>query len=101
GIRDSSVTGVQTCALPIYVAQGPEAEARRVRTRALVRHARAVDAIFAAQETSGGVNPAQLKELQTARQAFEEVRPYGSHDAEARTGESRVGAGGCTCLLSE
>ena len=65
------------------VAQDPEAEARRVRTRALVRHARAVDAIFAAQETSGGVNPAQLKELQTARQAFEEVRPYGSHDAEA------------------
>ena len=65
------------------VAQDTEEEARRVRTRALVRHARAVDAIFAAQETRGGVNPAQLKELQTARQAFDEVRPYGSHDAEA------------------
>ncbi|WP_316158341.1 MULTISPECIES: Ti-type conjugative transfer relaxase TraA [unclassified Bradyrhizobium] len=65
------------------VAQDPEAEARRVRTRALVRHARAVDAIFAAQETGGKAGPEQVKELQTARQAFEEVRPYGSHDAEA------------------
>ena len=65
------------------VAQDPEAEARRVRTRALVRHARAVDAIFAAHETGGGASPEQVKELQTARQAFEKVRPYGSHDAEA------------------
>ncbi|WP_316173076.1 Ti-type conjugative transfer relaxase TraA, partial [Bradyrhizobium sp. SZCCHNRI2049] len=65
------------------VAQDPEAEARRVRTRALVRHARAVDAIFAAQETSGRSSPEQVKELQTARQAFEKVRLYGSHDAEA------------------
>ncbi|WP_316173166.1 Ti-type conjugative transfer relaxase TraA, partial [Bradyrhizobium sp. SZCCHNRI2049] len=65
------------------VAQDPEAEARRVRTRALVRHARAVDAIFAALETSGRSSPEQVKELQTARQAFEKVRLYGSHDAEA------------------
>ncbi|WP_315825582.1 MULTISPECIES: Ti-type conjugative transfer relaxase TraA [unclassified Bradyrhizobium] len=65
------------------VAQDPEAEARRIRTRALVRHARAVNAIFAAQETSGNANPAQLKELQTARQVFEEVRSFGPHDAEA------------------
>ncbi|MGJ5047262.1 Ti-type conjugative transfer relaxase TraA [Bradyrhizobium oligotrophicum] len=65
------------------VAQDAEAEARRVRTRALVRHARAVDAIFAAQETGGKAGPEQMKELQTARQAFEEVRPYGYRDAEA------------------
>ncbi|WP_315784280.1 Ti-type conjugative transfer relaxase TraA [Bradyrhizobium sp. SZCCHNPS1003] len=65
------------------LAEGPEAEARRVRTRALVRHARAVNAIFATQEVGGGASPEQLKELQTARQAFEKVRPYGSHDAEA------------------
>ncbi|CCD86696.1 putative conjugal transfer protein; traA [Bradyrhizobium sp. ORS 285] len=65
------------------VAQDPDAEARRVRTRALVRHARAVDAIFAAQETSDNANPTQVKELQKARQAFEEVRPFGPHDAEA------------------
>ncbi|MDU1666738.1 MAG: Ti-type conjugative transfer relaxase TraA, partial [Bradyrhizobium sp.] len=65
------------------VAQDPEAEARRVRTRALVRHARAVDVIFAAHETGGRASPEQVKELQTARHAFEKVRPYGSHDAEA------------------
>jgi hypothetical protein len=65
------------------VVEDPEKELRRVRTRALVRHARAVDAIFEAQEMGGRASPEQVKELQTARQAFEEVRPYGSHDAEA------------------
>ncbi|WP_316173102.1 MULTISPECIES: Ti-type conjugative transfer relaxase TraA [unclassified Bradyrhizobium] len=65
------------------VAQDPEVEARRVRTRALVRHARAVDAIFAEREIGRQASPEQVKELQTARQAFEAVRPYGSRDAEA------------------
>jgi len=65
------------------VAHDPEAEARRLRTRALVRHARAVDAFFEAQEMGGKASPEQVKELQKARQIFEEVRPYGSHDAEA------------------
>ena len=64
-------------------AEEAEKELRRVRTRALVRHARAVDAIFEAQEMGGEATPAQVKELQKARQVFEEVRPYGSHDAEA------------------
>jgi hypothetical protein len=31
----------------------------------------------------GEASPEQVKELQKARQVFEEVRPYGSHDAEA------------------
>jgi AAA domain len=65
------------------VATTPEAEARRVRTQALVRHARAVDAIFEAQEIGGEASPEQVKELQKARRVFEEVRPYGSVDAEA------------------
>jgi hypothetical protein len=65
------------------VAADPEAEARRVRTRALVRHARAVDEIFEAQEMGGKASPEQAKELQKARRDFEEVRPYGSADAEA------------------
>jgi Ti-type conjugative transfer relaxase TraA len=64
------------------VAEDPEKELRRVRTRALVRHARAVDAIFEAQEMGGEASPEQVKELQKARKVFEEVRPYGSHDAE-------------------
>jgi hypothetical protein len=65
------------------VTEEAEKEMRRVRTRALVRHARAVDAIFGAQEMGGEANPEQVKELQQSRRAFEEVRPYGSHDAEA------------------
>jgi Ti-type conjugative transfer relaxase TraA len=77
--------------LPAEDGQGPErkveedteAALRRARSRALVRHARAVDAVFAAQEQGGKAGPDQVRELQEARQRFEEVRPYGSHDAEA------------------
>ena len=65
------------------LAADPEAEARRVRTQALMRQARAVDAIFEAQEMSGEASPEQVKELQKARRVFEDVRPYGSVDAEA------------------
>jgi hypothetical protein len=65
------------------VAEDPEKEMRRLRTRALVRHARAVDAIFEAQEMGSEASPEQVKELQEARRVFEEVRPYGSVDAEA------------------
>jgi AAA domain len=65
------------------VAEDLEKEMRRFRTRMLVRHARAVDAIFEAQELGDKATPAQVKELQKARKVFEEVRPYGSVDAEA------------------
>ena len=65
------------------VEEDPEAALRRARGRALVRHARAVDAIFAAQDQGGEARPDQVRELQEARQRFEEVRPHGSHDAEA------------------
>ena len=51
--------------------------------RGAMRHARAVDAIFEMQEQGGEASPEQVKELQEARKVFEEVRPYGSHDAEA------------------
>jgi Ti-type conjugative transfer relaxase TraA len=64
-------------------AEDPEAALRQARTKALVRHARAVDAIFDMQERGGKASPEQVKELQEARKIFEEVRPYGSHDAEA------------------
>ncbi|MCQ9154724.1 Ti-type conjugative transfer relaxase TraA [Acidomonas methanolica] len=63
--------------------QDPEAVLRRARTRALVRHARAVDAIFEAQERGGKASPEQVTELREARKGFEDVRPYGAHDAEA------------------
>ena len=65
------------------VAEEVEKEMRRLRTRALVRHARAVDAIFDMQELGFDASPEQVKELQQARKVFEEVRPFGSHDAEA------------------
>jgi Ti-type conjugative transfer relaxase TraA len=84
--RERSGTGAErrrTEAPERKAAEEAEKELRRVRTRALVRHARAVDAIFEAQERGGKANPEQVKELQKARQVFEEVRPLGSHDAEA------------------
>ena len=84
--RERSGTGAErreTEAPERKLAEDPEKELRSVRTRALVRHARAVDAIFEAQEMGGKASPEQVKELQKARQVFEEVRPYGSHDAEA------------------
>jgi hypothetical protein len=65
------------------LAEEAEKELRRVRTRALMRHARAVGAIFEAQEMGGKASPEQVKELHKARRVFEEVRPYGSLDAEA------------------
>jgi len=83
--RETSSTGAErreTGAPERMVAEHPDKELRHVRTRALVSHARAVDAIFAAQQMGGKASPEQVKELQKARRAFEEVRPYGSHDAE-------------------
>ena len=65
------------------VAQDPETVLRRARTDALVRHARAVDAMFETQARGGEASPEQVKELQAARKAFEAVRPHGSYDAEA------------------
>ncbi|NNM73705.1 Ti-type conjugative transfer relaxase TraA [Enterovirga aerilata] len=65
------------------VADDPEAALRRSRTRALVRHARAVDAILATGDADGKGSPEQMRELTEARKAFEEVRPHGWRDAEA------------------
>jgi Ti-type conjugative transfer relaxase TraA len=65
------------------VVDDPETELRRARTRALIRHARAVDDIFAAHDAGGKGSPEQLRELGAARKAFEEVRPHGPRDAEA------------------
>lgn len=91
GLRLSAeaVPGPDHARRPEREAQGrkvvadPEAALRKARTKALVRHARVVNAIFDIQERGGKASPAQVKELQEARKVFEEVRPYGSHDAEA------------------
>ncbi|WP_024880265.1 Ti-type conjugative transfer relaxase TraA [Methylosinus sp. LW3] len=75
--------GLERAAPERKAAEDPEAALRRARTKALIRHARAVDAIFEMRERGSKANPEQVKELQEARKVFEEVRPYGSHDAEA------------------
>lgn len=61
----------------------PEAAMRRVRTKALIRHARAADAIFQARHRGLEPTDDQLRELGAARRVFDEVRPYGWQDAEA------------------
>ena len=70
-------------ALQKAVAYDPEAAMRKARTEALKRHARAVDAIFTAQERGNSGTPDQLRDLAESRASFEEVRPDGWRDAEA------------------
>lgn len=69
------------------VAEDREAELRRARTDALKRHARAVDAIFSAEDVGSKASPEQRRELTDARKAFEDVRPHGWRDAEAAYAE--------------
>ncbi len=63
--------------------EDPEDALRRARRQALVRHARASDAILEAKRQ--GLTPLdeQRRELGAARRAFDEVRPHGWQDAEA------------------
>lgn len=63
--------------------EDPEAVLRQARTRALVRHARAWDAILSTADATGQGTPEQIRELSDARKAFEELRPHGWRDAEA------------------
>ncbi|BCG83136.1 Ti-type conjugative transfer relaxase TraA [Mesorhizobium sp. 113-3-3] len=60
-----------------------EAALRSARTKALVRHARALDAILSTGNADGQGTPEQMGELRDARNAFEKVRPHGWRDAEA------------------
>jgi hypothetical protein len=64
-------------------AEDREDALRKARTRALIRHAGAVAALFDTQEREGTARPEHLKELHEARNAFEKVRPHGWRDAEA------------------
>ena len=64
-------------------AEDREAVLRRARTEALTRHARAVDAVFAAQARGGRAGEGPLAELKAAREHFDALRPFGSRDAEA------------------
>jgi Ti-type conjugative transfer relaxase TraA len=70
------------------VPADPEAALRRARTQALVRHARAIDAILTGGNADGQGTPEQMRELKDARNAFEKVRPHGWRDAEAAYGKN-------------
>ncbi|TPM96696.1 Ti-type conjugative transfer relaxase TraA [Mesorhizobium sp. B2-1-3A] len=78
--RDPSARGAQR---DTNVPENLEAEMRRARTQALVRHARAIDAILSTGNSDGQGSLEQMRELRDARSAFEKVRPHGWRDAEA------------------
>jgi hypothetical protein len=65
------------------VADDPQEALRNARTRALVRHARAADAILEAKREGLTPTVEQRRELTSSRNAFEAVRPNGWQDAEA------------------
>ncbi|MBZ9959293.1 Ti-type conjugative transfer relaxase TraA [Mesorhizobium sp. BR1-1-14] len=65
------------------IAEDGQAALRKARTDALVRHARAMDAIFSDEGVGNKASPMRLRELADARKAFDEVRPHGWRDAEA------------------
>lgn len=81
--RDVAEARREAAAVKREAVEKREAALRQMRTRALVYHARAVDAIFDAQAMGQDVSPEQRQELTATRRAFEDIRPYGSHDAEA------------------
>lgn len=78
--REASARGVPR---ETGAAVDREAALRSARTKALVRHARALDAILRTGDADGQGSPEQMRELRHARTAFEKVRPHGWRDAEA------------------
>jgi hypothetical protein len=64
-------------------AEDREAELRKARTKALIRHARASDAILEVKRRGAAPSDEQRRELGAARRAFDQVRPSGWQDAEA------------------
>lgn len=78
--REASARGAQReTDLPV----DREAALRSARTKALVRHARALDAVIRTGNADGQGTPEQMRGLRDARSAFEKVRPHGWRDAEA------------------
>jgi Ti-type conjugative transfer relaxase TraA len=73
----------ETAAPERAAAEDREAALRKARTKALIRHARAVDAILEAKRQGAAPSDEERRELGAARRAFDEVRPHGWQDAEA------------------
>ncbi|TGP93614.1 MULTISPECIES: Ti-type conjugative transfer relaxase TraA [unclassified Mesorhizobium] len=78
--REASARGAQREAdAPV----DSEAALRSARTKALVRHARALDAVIRTGNADGQGTLEQMRELRDARSEFEKIRPHGWRDAEA------------------
>ncbi|KND60660.1 Conjugal transfer protein TraA [Candidatus Burkholderia verschuerenii] len=80
---DKAVPGTGEVKGPEKERADPEAALRKARTDALVRHARASDAIMEAKRQGLTPSAEQRRELGAARDAFDKVRPHGWQDAEA------------------
>ncbi|MGY6536539.1 MAG: Ti-type conjugative transfer relaxase TraA [Pararhodobacter sp.] len=68
---------------PDDLAEAREAALRPARSRAMIRHAEAIHAVFDAQAEGGKASPDLVRHLNRARDAFEALRPNGWRDAEA------------------
>ncbi|MEM7730662.1 MAG: Ti-type conjugative transfer relaxase TraA [Pseudomonadota bacterium] len=64
-----------------------DAALRKARTDALIRHARACEAILEIKHRGLSSSAEQRQELGAARRAFDEVRPHGWQDAESAYGK--------------
>lgn len=80
---DNAVPSPQRAAPEKTVAADPEVALRKARAGALVRHARASNAIIETKQQGLAPSAEQRRELGEARRAFDEVRPHGWQDAEA------------------
>ncbi|CAG1013426.1 Mobilization protein A [Rhizobiaceae bacterium] len=80
---DNAMQPPQRAAPESTAATDPEVALRKARADALVRHARASDAIIEAKQQGLAPSAEQRRELGEARRAFDEVRPHSWQDAEA------------------
>src|SRR5207244_8399698 len=89
GIRDDLVTGVQTCALPIYASSSPGSSGRAVTNRARA------SSTFQSPVVSMYVIVRYGSHSRSSANRVRMPRPSGGcHQCSARSEERRVGKGG-------
>ena len=86
GLRPSA-TPVDGSGSELGEVRQADAALRKARTDALIRHARASDAILEAKRRGFSPSAEQRQELGAARRAFDEVRSHGWQDAESAYGK--------------
>src|SRR5690606_40847775 len=91
GIRDFHVTGVQTCALPIFIIEDDGKEPFRVTVTFSDGHVLEADrASFVSVETDGSSDPTRLV-IGMLNLTLDEMTTLLRRDAEQRSEERRVG----------